>query len=223
MEMATVALTSENLRTGQFAFETQQQTYLAREIHDTVSPRVVAARLLAGVLKEQIPDESTRCVLNDLSNELALALRDLRTFCFILDRQEAVDFECQQNLQEIVEGFALRANLQFSYCFAACECEMSALLKQTMMRILQEALVNIVRHADATEVHVSVTPLGDRFVLEVRDNGVGISPEAKPGVGLRSILRRARELKGDCQIESGSHGTTIIARLPKIALQAIQG
>lgn len=199
---------------NQFTTETRHHAHLAREIHDAVSGHVVAARLLADTLRDRLPDSAQGGLIDDLCSELALALRDLRSFCFILDQQETEDFECRRDFRAIVEGLALRANLNFSYAFAACEEDIPVILKQTMLRILQEALVNVVRHARASEVHVRVSPQHDEIVLEIRDNGVGIAPDAAPGVGMRSIERRARAVGGQCRIRSDSAGTTVTAWLP---------
>lgn len=212
--MAHVLMCDAATLADQYRSETRDHAHLAREIHDAVSAHVVAARLLADTLRDRMPDGAQGGLIDDLCGELALALRDLRSFCFILDQREAEDFECGRDFRAIVEGLALRANLNFSYAFAACEEDIPVILKQTMMRILQEALVNVVRHARASEVHVRVWPQRGEIVLEIMDNGVGIAPDARPGVGLRSIERRAHAVGGRCRVQSDSGGTTVTTWLP---------
>jgi two-component system NarL family sensor kinase len=81
-------------------------------------------------------------------------------------------------------------------------------------RITLESLTNIIRHAQASEccVHLS---LSDALYLEVEDNGVGIPPANRAGVGLRSMRERAAELGGTLVVESApAGGTRILAQLP---------
>ena len=81
-------------------------------------------------------------------------------------------------------------------------------------RIVQEALTNVVRHAQARSCAVRLT-LGDALDVEIRDDGVGLPPGGRAGVGLTSMRERAAELGGTCAIESAPGGGTCIrARLP---------
>jgi signal transduction histidine kinase len=87
-----------------------------------------------------------------------------------------------------------------------------------VFRIVQEAMTNIVRHANATKVEVHLTKGPSALVLEVRDNGTGIE-EAKltdhKSYGLIGIRERARYLGGDARITGipGS-GTSVVANIP---------
>jgi signal transduction histidine kinase len=80
-------------------------------------------------------------------------------------------------------------------------------------RVAQEALTNVVRHADATCCRVRGAVADGDLVLEVVDDGRG---GARPGrgVGLRSMRERAREIGGRIEIDSPSGGTTVTIRLP---------
>jgi two-component system NarL family sensor kinase len=88
----------------------------------------------------------------------------------------------------------------------------------TLFRILQEALVNIRRHAHADLVEVEMARCGRQVILKVRDNGRGMSaPEGapqQPGVGVMGMRTRLRQFGGDLRIVSGLDGTTIVAKLP---------
>jgi DNA-binding NarL/FixJ family response regulator/two-component sensor histidine kinase len=71
-----------------------------------------------------------------------------------------------------------------------------------LLRILQEALTNVHKHADARNVLVRLGGNGDEIWVEVTDDGRGFDPETIPGVGLRSMRERARALGGNLEIES---------------------
>jgi signal transduction histidine kinase len=84
-------------------------------------------------------------------------------------------------------------------------------------RIVMEALNNVVRHAEARncEVRLSLDEEPRVLLLEVSDDGRGISEDHKPGVGLSSMRERAEEVGGSCAVEPvPSGGTRVTARLP---------
>jgi two-component system sensor histidine kinase UhpB len=74
--------------------------------------------------------------------------------------------------------------------------------KTHLYRLLQEALTNIARHADASQVGVRLQYRGGRLRLLIRDNGRGAQQPQRPGVGLYSMFERARSLGGELRIIS---------------------
>jgi len=81
-------------------------------------------------------------------------------------------------------------------------------------RIIVESFVNVVKHANATICHISIDVQNNKLILQVADDGIGISrsSEVEPGggIGLHSIQERAAELGGYCTIEARDTGGTII-------------
>ena len=90
--------------------------------------------------------------------------------------------------------------------------------KQALYRIAQEALQNVVRHAHATEVTLSLSQKdNEELTLDIRDNGVGFDPSASfPGrLGLNSMRERVMRLGGAFTLESvPEQGTHISASIP---------
>jgi two-component system, NarL family, sensor kinase len=85
----------------------------------------------------------------------------------------------------------------------------------SVLRIVQEALTNVARHARATRVAVTVTGGPHAVDVEVTDDGIG-RRDADPGVGTSSMRERAEELGGTLAISSGpdGHGTVVRGRIP---------
>jgi two-component system sensor kinase len=94
-----------------------------------------------------------------------------------------------------------------------------------MFRICQEALTNVARHAEATEVAIRLTVDGEWLSLAIVDNGKGISLETLArtrSLGVMGMRERARMAGGAIEIRaSAGHGATVVARLP--FRQAAQG
>jgi Histidine kinase-, DNA gyrase B-, and HSP90-like ATPase len=86
-------------------------------------------------------------------------------------------------------------------------------------RIVQEALTNVVRHAHATSATVQLR-VQENLEVEVRDDGLGLPPGVRSGVGLSSMRERAEELGGTCLVETmATAGTCVCARLPLLVGQ----
>ena len=79
---------------------------------------------------------------------------------------------------------------------------MPAPTKAHLYRLLQEALTNVARHAQASRVRVRLQQRAGRLHLLVRDNGCGAQAPQRPGVGLYSMHERARSLEGELRIIS---------------------
>ena len=94
-------------------------------------------------------------------------------------------------------------------------------VEATVIRIAQESLTNIAKHADAARVGVTLSYDGDEVVLDVRDDGVGFDVDAPTGpssFGLRGMRQRVARLAGDLTLESlAGRGTAVSARLPALA------
>ena len=112
----------------------------------------------------------------------------------------------------------MRARYEIAVEAALCdEPDLRLEVKEALYRIAQEALHNIVKHAQASRVDMRLACDGAGVTLEVRDDGVGFDPgEAFPGhLGLESMRERAARLGGTVEITSApGRGTRLLARLP---------
>jgi signal transduction histidine kinase len=88
-----------------------------------------------------------------------------------------------------------------------------AAVEAAAYRIAQEALTNVVRHADASRCRVAGSLSDDALVLEVSDNGRG-GAGAGRGVGMHTMQERAHEIGGQVDVSSRDRGTSVTIRLP---------
>ena len=102
-------------------------------------------------------------------------------------------------------------------------------IEVALLRATQEALANVRRHAQAGQVSVTLSYMGDMVVLDVQDNGVGLDPswlhappitQAASGFGLTAMRERVEQLGGTLLIESvAGEGTTLVVEIPISAHQ----
>jgi two-component system sensor histidine kinase UhpB len=146
----------------------------------------------------------------------------------VLERLRPVGL-AELGLREALE--ALRRHWRESHPGVAIETTISRSLGETgetadltIYRVVQEALTNVFRHAEATSVDVTIEPAGppkgaqgprDCALVRVRDNGGGMKPGHKLGRGLTGMRERILALGGSLTVASGERGVTVEALIPK--------
>jgi signal transduction histidine kinase len=92
---------------------------------------------------------------------------------------------------------------------------LSAAVEVAAAHIVQEALTNVARHAEASRCHVRLVARAGMLEVEIVDDGIGLLDSRHAGVGIHSMRERAEELGGTCVVERApGGGTSVLARLP---------
>jgi signal transduction histidine kinase len=134
------------------------------------------------------------------------------------------DFGLQAALEWHVRDFMARSALNVDLQIDGDVAVLPDKHRTCVYRVVQEALTNCARHAQATHIWVRVVAHRDTLRLSVRDDGIGVSPERRDaGLGLRGIDERVKELNGSMLIKRNDDGggTTIEVRLPLPAAQEL--
>lgn len=196
----------------------EERQRLSRELHDSVSQAlysIVLGTKTAQTLLGRNPEEAAEA-LNFVLTQAETGLAEMRALIFEL-RPETLE---QEGLAGVLERQAqlLRSRAQLVVEMAVCEEPTIPLAaKEALYRIAQEALNNVVKHAQASKVHVSLACERGHTVLAVRDNGKGFETSSSfPGhLGLRSMRERVACLGGAIRVESApGMGTRLEARIP---------
>ncbi len=193
----------------------QERIRIAREVHDELGQALTAmkidlqqiARRHAALEEPLVPVAHTIDLIVDLVRRIAGDLRPA-----ILD-DLGVSAALEQQLRRLRESSGISTSLKVSE-----EPELDMLTEATLYRIAKEALANVVRHAGASQVEVSLGTRGGAAVLEIRDDGRGITHEEASGprsLGLLGIRERAELLGGSMTIEGRpGEGTVLTVTLP---------
>jgi two-component system nitrate/nitrite sensor histidine kinase NarX len=205
----------------------QERTRLAREIHDGIAQTLGFLKLKLAQMKGYIENnqaETLRQTVDICYDTLAEAYQDARLAIDglrILPSEEGL----AGWLQQISRDFGETTGIQVTILEPLAGVDLPPEIHAQLIRIVQEALSNIRKHAEARHVTIScVESLGD-LVLEVRDDGAGFSPEDVPGPsqhGLRGMRERAELIGADFQVIGlPNEGTTIKVSLP-LSLESSQ-
>jgi signal transduction histidine kinase len=197
---------------------TAERERLARELHDGAIQKVYTAGLLvesASRLADSKSEIGARLdksiiVLND-------AIVDLRRNLSELHAGSASPAESLPTLlQQMAENPHYTSMVHITLETDLLKSKaISAMRSSHVFAIVNEALANTVRHAQAKNVEIHTRDLGTQLQIEIADDGVGIPSEPKAGYGLRNMRDRARLLNGDLQF-TNNKGTTVTLTIPWI-------
>ncbi len=218
---------ADRLRSAIAAAEAERRRW-ARELHDETLQALGGLRVLLAsavrrsdaaanveVMRQAISDIETeiqnlRGIITDLRPSLLDDLGLLPAIEALIERRRAAGLEIVSELtlpERVGAGGGIAPELE-----------------TTVYRLVQEALTNVVKHANATIVHVCVRLDGDRVVVEVSDDGVGFDITAQTvGFGLAGIRERIYLADGTFDLSSDSNGTLLRASIALDATDPLSG
>jgi two-component system nitrate/nitrite sensor histidine kinase NarX len=196
-----------------------ERTRLAREIHDGLAQTLAFLKLQATQMLNMLSIGETE-KLKELLNASHQALADayLETRQTIDSLRTSPDEGLQSWLEQTALEFEANTHLPIHLELRASSGDLAIEVQLQLIRIVQEALNNVRKHAHANEVWISLKQWKSDLILEVRDDGGGFAPEDVPGLtqyGLRGMRERSELIGADFQIISTpAEGTTVRLRLP---------
>ncbi|GGI68389.1 cache domain-containing protein [Shewanella gelidii] len=215
---------------NQRIFRTQEEECkrVSRELHDGISQTVAATRfaLETAQLKLEVGHDASS-ELDKAINLTQQTVRDIRSISHELHPGILEDYGLGAALNELGNEFSQRTGIEVKLDRLSVRKILSAEISSALYRIAQESLTNIERHSGAKKVNISLSLSSGSLTLEIHDDGHGFDYEsyehsAKPseGIGLRNMKERLHFYNGQISINSSrTHGTSIIARIPKNQLK----
>lgn len=190
---------------------------LQRDLHDGVGPTLAGARMLVLAMRSGRAVGSADELLSRLDADLGDATAEIRRIIDNL-RPPALDRGLPAALHAAARRHRSR-ELGVELSLVDDLGDLPAAVEVAAYRIVDEALVNVVKHADARHAGVRIGRDRDRLVIEVHDDGLGVGARRAEGIGLDSMRERCQELGGTFEIvaaDAGSRraGTRINATLP---------
>lgn len=185
---------------------------ISRELHDGLAQQLIAVKMTLENLisKKELLEEHK---ISDLKNQINSSIDELRRISYDLAPAGILEFSieialknlcCQiQNTTSILIDFSAYGNFQ----------NLNQRIKIYLYRIVQEALNNVIKHAEATQIHIQLTEISQNLVLMIEDNGKGFNYNANElglGKGLFNMRERSILLNGNFDVETSTgNGTTI--------------
>ena len=205
----------------------EERAAIARELHDDLAQILLSAKIDVGLLAQVVSENRS-----DISVVGETVLQGLGQFAHSIDDSiRAIRSLVAQLRPDVLEEVGLEAAMEWQarefQKRTGVACQFNSNVEKfivdrersvALYRVLQEALTNIARHAEATRVEVQLTAEMNQLRLEVRDNGCGISSEDMLKVehfGIRGMRERIALLGGELAIQgTPGQGTVIDVRVP---------
>ena len=214
LEERALAL-SEKLVTIQ-EHERQQ---IAQELHDSTAQHLVAVNLnLMHLRPNEGLSTSAAQVWDETMTTLDEALTELRAFSYLMHPPALEGAGLCSALRHYVEEYSRRSGLPVKLRINPALDQLAYHLQRTLLRIVQEALLNVYRHAEgASRVLVVLRLVRDKLYLVVSDNGRGTTDGTEsafnPGRGLAGMIARVQQYNGELRIRHCVRGTTLHAEM----------
>jgi two-component system, NarL family, sensor kinase len=198
---------------------------IAIELHDSTGQHLVAVGLGIGKLQRIFgAGHEIRGDLDTMAASLQEAHREIRILSYLLKPPSLARSGLEETLRRFVRGFGVRTGLSSHFTVEGHIDSAIADVQHAALRVVQEALANVHRHAEATVVHVALTHRDGRLSIRIADDGKGIEAlqngdleEIAVGVGIAGMRGRVEQLGGVLDIRCNGAGTTVTATIPSPA------
>jgi two-component system NarL family sensor kinase len=194
--------------------ELQEQifTRISEEIHDNVGQILSLAKVQLNILEQTTPIQNSS--LNAAKEHVSQAISDLRDIAHSLNGERVQSLSLEIALQEEVRKINQSCLLTAILKIEGEPKQISIQKKLILYRMIQEALHNCLKHANASVIEVLVIYMESCCTINVTDNGCGFSLDKKPGLGLTNLKNRAQVIGGEMQIQTSPQGTQLTIIFP---------
>lgn len=220
---AIARLTATTARTIQLSDEVQEarvrtvsareeeRRRLRRDLHDGLGPVLASQSLKLAAARQLLRSDpgAAERLLDEVMAQSESTVGDVRRLVYALRPPTLDELGLTEAIREHVQNVATTQDLRITIDAPEDLPEIPAAIEVAALRIVQEALNNVIRHAQASHCAVSIRINGS-LQIRIEDDGVGMAPDAVRGVGLLSMRERAAEVGGVCEIESGRNGGLLV-------------
>jgi signal transduction histidine kinase len=237
-DISEVKVTEASLRrlTGKLLkSQDEAQRRIARELHDATAQNLLGATLGIGQALRLSPKlkPMARAALEESRALIEQSQREIRTVSYLLHPPMLDEAGLLAALRWLCESLSKRTEIAVHLNITSDIGRLPGDIEAALFRVAQEALANVHRHSEATEVHLSLdlgvsSEMGSMIALTIRDNGKGMpisiveAPESGRhlvdvpaiGIGLAGMRERVHQFDGCLQVGSGPQGTTVHVTVP---------
>ena len=220
-ELQRLAHELQQSRTQLVTAREEERRRLHRDLHDGLGSVLSSLNLRAGairaLLRRDVP--TAQKLLEEQQSAIRTAIADIRRLVYALRPPALDELGLVGALREQAEHYTTLLGARLHVTIEAPDDlpPLPAAIEVAAYRIVQEALVNVERHAQARSCSIRLISMERVLHLDIIDDGVGVPTEPRLGVGLQSMCERAAELSGKCQIYPGREGgTQVTVSLPLI-------
>ncbi len=196
----------------------EERQRLARDLHDAVSQQLFALNMMSSAsIKVMDRDiETAKAQMLDVADLASKAQVEMRALLLHLRPIQLSEDSLCTGISKLVDELEKKSGVNFRLTFDELP-ELSRGIEENLFRIVQESLGNALRHANASDIRITIKLKQNQLLLHIKDNGKGfeMSNQKKGAYGLGSMQERCDEIGGQFRIASrSSEGTLVEVRVP---------
>jgi signal transduction histidine kinase len=195
---------------------TEERNRIAREMHDGVAQEIVGLGYIVDEIESITGDDQTRELASSLRDEITRLVSEIRFSIFDL-RHEMTDGRLSGSLADYAREVGHATGLQVHLSLAESGPPLAARTATEVLRVAQEAIGNVRKHARANNIWVLLDSDGSQISLEIQDDGVGNAEPREHHWGLQTMRERAGAVGAHLDITTRPDGGTVVSlRSPAI-------
>jgi signal transduction histidine kinase len=196
-----------------------ERARLARELHDETGQALASILLGLGHLEESVETDEAQAAAADLRELVVTTLQNVRRLAVELRPSALDDFGLVPAVERLAATIAEQSGTDVDIAAQLGDARLPPVAETALYRIVQEALTNVVKHASARRVSITLVRKGATAVVVVEDDGTGFDPGTtrRDALGLVGMRERVALVGGRLEIESSpGGGTTLVAEVPVV-------
>jgi signal transduction histidine kinase len=188
---------------------------LARDIHDTLAQHFTSVIMHLSAAKHSNP-ESVQSEVQQAEESARDGLDEIRRIVWDMQPEQIEKASLVEAVEELAARWSAENRVQVKMNVTGTPRSLPLAAETALLRISQEAMHNINKHAQAKNVNITLSFMEDIFVMDIADDGLGFEPsKIRNGFGMKTMRDRAEELSGTLTIESEQGtGTAIAVSIP---------
>lgn len=191
---------------------------LGQELHDSTGQLVVSLMLSLSRLQRLEEGLGHASLIDEIQEIVGQIDKEIRSLAFMHCPAELADRSLSASVESLTIGFGRRTGLHVSFKCRGLVARVEEADSIALLRVTQEALVNVHRHSHATSAKVELKQRPDSLELRISDDGVGMPTqnehETSSGIGVQGMRHRVEERGGRFEIRNLKHGTMVCAIIP---------
>jgi len=203
--------------------EDRERRNIASLLHDDVLQKLALSKMKLSMLRETLKSDEQLGALDNVHDYVSEMFRDMRSLTFDLCPPVLYDIGLEAAVRDwLQKELADERGIEVDFETQGQPLRLSEDVRVALYRAIREVLINVIKHAGAQKVHVTLANLDDTVRVEVLDDGAGFDPasiepgnESSGGLGLFTVRERLEYFGGSLEIESepgkGSRVVLVVA------------
>jgi signal transduction histidine kinase len=188
---------------------------ISKDLHDGIGQQLSALKLALQNFQNQLENNELKKQLGIISQRFSRSADEVRSISHQMMPRSLMEMGLLSAVEDLLRSSFQFSKIDYEFEHYGIDGRFQERIEISLYRILQELVNNIIKHSEATTVHVQLLKTGGKLILIVEDNGRGLSNQEISGHGLLNIKNRLDIIKGKVNYEpSPNSGTLATVTIP---------